>query len=110
MADGSFLVFRRLRQDVAEFQAFLAEESARIAGIDPDRLAAMLVGGGRTKALAVDPDQPEGAPMADRLRVNHFGYGNDAAPIRVCADPFVATEESVGKEDELRRVRVRRRT
>ena len=105
MADGSFLVFRRLRQDVAEFQAFLAEESARIAGIDPDRLAAMLVGRWPNgTALAVDPDQPEGAPMADRLRVNHFGYGNDAAPIRVCADPFVATEESVGKEDELRRV------
>ena len=105
MADGSFLVFRRLRQDVAEFQAFLAEESARIAGIDPDRLAAMLVGRWPNgTALAVDPDQPEEAPMADRLRVNHFGYGNDAAPIRVCADPFVATEESVGKEDELRRV------
>jgi deferrochelatase/peroxidase EfeB len=36
--------------------------------------------------------------------VNHFVYGNDAAPIRVCADPFVATEESVTEPDELREV------
>jgi Dyp-type peroxidase family len=105
MADGSFLVFRRLRQDVPEFQAFLAEESARIAGTNPDRLAAMLVGRWPNgTALAVDPDQPEEAPMADRLRVNHFGYANDAVPIRVCADPFVATEESVRETDELRQV------
>jgi Dyp-type peroxidase family len=104
MADGSFLVFRRLRQDVPEFRAFLAEESARMGGLDPDRLAAMLVGRWPNgTALAVDPDQPEEAPMADRLRVNHFGYANDAAPIRVCADPFVATEESRGP-DELRQV------
>lgn len=105
MADGSFLVFRRLRQDVAEFQAFLAEESARIPGMTPDRLAAMLVGRWPNgTALAVDSEQPEHAPMADRLRVNHFAYGNDAAPIRVCADPFVATEEAVREPDELREV------
>jgi Dyp-type peroxidase family len=105
MADGSFLVFRRLRQDVPEFQAFLAEESARVAGLDPDRLAAMLVGRWPNgTALAVDPEQPEEAPMSDRLRVNHFVYGNDAAPIRVCADPFVATEEAVAERDELRQV------
>ena len=105
MADGSFLVFRRLRQDVPEFRAFLAEEAARIDGLDPDRLAAMLVGRWPNgTALAVDPDQPEEAPMADRLRVNHFAYGNDATPIRVCADPFVATEESAREPDELREV------
>jgi hypothetical protein len=84
---------------------FLAEESARVAGLDPDRLAAMLVGRWPNgTALAVDPEQPEEAPMSDRLRVNHFVYGNDAAPIRVCADPFVATEEAIAERDELRQV------
>jgi Dyp-type peroxidase family len=105
MANGSFLVFRRLRQDVAGFRAFLAEQSDRIPGMNPDRLAALLVGRWPNgTALAVDAEQPERAPMADRLRVNHFGYAGDAEPIRVCADPFVATEESVGDRDELREV------
>jgi glutamate N-acetyltransferase/amino-acid N-acetyltransferase len=34
----------------------------------------------------VDAEQPEQAPMADRLRVNHFAYGAAAAPIRVCRE------------------------
>src|SRR5262249_38189980 len=50
LANGSLLVFRRLRQDVAAFTAFVRSEAARLAatpdfaGMTPARLGALLVG------------------------------------------------------------------
>ncbi|MFN8639376.1 MAG: Dyp-type peroxidase [Dehalococcoidia bacterium] len=48
-ADGSFLVFRRLVQDVGKFNAFLAAEAGSLKISEP-RLAAMLVGRYRSGA------------------------------------------------------------
>jgi hypothetical protein len=60
--NGSFLVFRRLRQDVAKFRRFLIAAAANLAskpeweGATPERLAALLVG-----------RWPSGAPCCGRL-------------------------------------------
>ncbi len=75
--NGSFLVFRRLAQDVGLFNRFLEAESARIgqaepslAGLDPVRLGAMLVGRWRSGAPIsrfpdADPRPPSAAAEPD---------------------------------------------
>ncbi len=110
MANGSLLVVRRLRQDVRAFDEFVATEAARIGAmpgyehVTAERLASMLVGRWPNgTATGVDPERPEPAPMADRLRVNHFGYAAAADAIRVSSDPYVATEDMVAR-DEFRSV------
>ncbi len=90
--NGSYLVFRRLRQDVAGFRAFLAESAEALAGqpgfegVTPEWVGARLVG-----------RWPSGAPVArlpyaddtglgvDRLANNHFGFASDATE-----EPLVA--------------------
>jgi hypothetical protein len=78
MDDGSFVVFRRLRQDVAAFRAFVDGEAVRlgeagVAGMTPARLAALLVGRWpRGAALMRNPSADDPDPMADRFAVNFF--------------------------------------
>ncbi|HMA46188.1 MAG TPA: Dyp-type peroxidase [Frankiaceae bacterium] len=71
---GSFLVYRKLYQDVAAFRAMLREA----AGGDPDReelIAAKIVGRWRDGTpLVVSPDRPTGS-LDDALTV--FGYRDD---------------------------------
>lgn len=56
--NGTFLVVRKLRQDVDRFQAFLAEEAQRLYGVDDERyrklLAAKMIG-----------RWPNGAPLRE---------------------------------------------
>jgi Dyp-type peroxidase family len=75
---GSFLVYRKLQQDVAGFWAFMRNESMRVKGVaDPVymvRLAAKCVGrwpGGASLALSPDLDNPA---LADN---DHFSYRDD---------------------------------
>jgi Dyp-type peroxidase family len=90
--NGSYLVFRRLRQDVAGFRAFLAQSAETLSRqpgfeeVSPEWVGARLVG-----------RWPSGAPVArlpyaddtelgvDRLANNDFGFAADAAK-----DPLVA--------------------
>jgi Dyp-type peroxidase family len=44
LKNGSLLVFRRLRQNVAGFTQFVNQSAANIPGMRPDRLGALLVG------------------------------------------------------------------
>ena len=88
-ADGSFLVFRRLRQDVAGFQAFV-EATALQQGISSDVLGAKLIGRYRSGApleptadtaggvdtTAGDPSLADPAVLDD-LRINNFEFGDD---------------------------------
>jgi Dyp-type peroxidase family len=81
--NGSFLVYRKLRQDVAAFRAFLRDESARLWGADAgalgvERLASKLVGRWRSGCpvmLAPLVDNP--AMGTDWARNNDFRYAGD---------------------------------
>lgn len=88
-ADGSYLVFRRLRQDVEGFHAFLSAAAAT-TGLAPDLVGAKVVGRYRSGApLERTADQPEqfdpqvadpsvaDPGILDETRVNHFEFGDD---------------------------------
>jgi deferrochelatase/peroxidase EfeB len=97
--DGSLLVLRRLRQNVAAFRDFVSAEAARLAqmpgfsGMDADTLAAKVVGRWPDgTAPARVPDGPSSQETSDMLRTNAFEYFTEWAPADVCADPQVARE------------------
>ncbi|MCW2704234.1 MAG: putative peroxidase family protein [Blastococcus sp.] len=80
-ADGSFLVIRRLRQDVAAFTGFIEQTAAQLSeqpgleGLSPQRLAALIVGrwpSGAPLTRAPDADDPDLG--ADDFAANDFGY------------------------------------
>ena len=89
-ADGSYLAFRRLRQDVAGFRRFLAD-TADAQGVSVERLGAKLVGRyasgaplERTDDQAktfdpskVDPSVKDASILDDRS-INNFEFGDDA--------------------------------
>jgi Dyp-type peroxidase family len=71
--NGSFMAYRRLREHVGAFRAFLAAKAATADG--QELLAAKMMGRWRSGAplvLAPDHDDPELG--ADPLRNNDFGY------------------------------------
>lgn len=84
--NGSFLVFRRLRQDVQAFNQSLAEESTP-AGLTPEQLGAKLVGRWKSGAplervpgephhldpTVADPSDTD-ATVLDDQHVNNFRY------------------------------------
>ena len=81
--NGSFLVYRKLRQDVAAFRQFLRDESTRLWGADAgvlgvERLASKLVGRWRSGCptmLSPLVDNPSIAE--DWKRNNDFRYAGD---------------------------------
>ncbi|MGQ0575321.1 MAG: Dyp-type peroxidase [Pseudonocardia sp.] len=78
---GSYLVCRRLRQDVDAFWDFAAEAAAR-AGIDPVHLASLLVGrwpSGAPLMRAATADDRDLA--ADRYANNHFLFEDPTRPV-----------------------------
>jgi Dyp-type peroxidase family len=89
-ARGSYLVCRRLRQDVRAFWAF-ATEQATALGMSPEKFASMLVG-----------RWPSGAPVmrtpaadiptlaADDLANNHFLFDDDTRPSTLIPIPGYA--------------------
>ncbi|MEI7999791.1 MAG: Dyp-type peroxidase [Actinomycetes bacterium] len=81
--NGSYLVFRRLRQDVAAFRDFVAH-TAVSQGISEDLAGAKLVGRYRSGAplevtgnRASDPGASDASLLTD-LAINDFEYGDDA--------------------------------
>jgi len=92
MDNGSYLVFRRLRQDVAEFRHLTAEQ-AQACGIPPERLAALLVGRWpKGTGLLRNPAGDDPDPMGDTFAVNHFDFARDVKPAEVCSDPLAQLE------------------
>ena len=76
--NGSYLVYRKLHQDVAAFRRQLSASAARFPGGE-ELLAAKLVGRWRDGTpLAVSPDRPDPAVVADEQRNNDFSYADDA--------------------------------
>lgn len=84
LKNGSYLVFRRLRQDVEAFENFVTRESKKMSespgfsDITADKLKAFLVGrwpSGAPLALSSDQDNPQLAK--DPCNINKFGYNDD---------------------------------
>jgi Dyp-type peroxidase family len=77
--NGSYLVYRKLHQDVAGFRRLLSE-SARLYPGGEEQLAAKVVGRWRDGTpIAASPDHADPAVVADETRNNAFGYGDDPA-------------------------------
>ena len=84
--NGSYLVFRRLRQDVAGFRAFLAESAEGLSSrpgfeeVTPEWVGARVVGRWPSGApISRLPDQDDTALGVDRLANNNFGFAAGAA-------------------------------
>ena len=106
--NGSFLVYRRLRQDVSAFWTTMKSEAERIAShpgfanLDYQRLAALLVG--RSQSGAPISRVPAGTHPRlgnDQFANNHFRFDSDTPPLRLnfkYRDPFPrAHADPVGK-------------
>lgn len=80
--NGSFLVYRKLRQDVAGFRAQLARAAQLYPG-DEELLAAKIVGRWRDGTpLDVSPARPDPVIVADSERNNAFSYSSDGDGMR----------------------------
>jgi Dyp-type peroxidase family len=80
--NGSYVVVRKLHQDVAAFRSLVHHAGARYPG-GPAQLAAKLVGrwpDGTPLALA--PEGPDPALADDPARINDFRYGDDLDGLR----------------------------
>jgi Dyp-type peroxidase family len=76
--DGTYVVYRRLRQDVAAFRQFLSEQAYSVPGGE-EALAARIVGRWRDGTpVTLSPHRPDPALAQDAARNNDFRYGHDA--------------------------------
>lgn len=110
--DGTYLVFRKLEQDVTAFQRYLDTESAG-KDYDSEWLAARMMGRWRSGASVTRHPDHDGAYGDDAtLKINDFTYRNDAHGL-VC--PIGAHIRRVNPRDHhdgetARRHRVLRRS
>jgi len=96
--DGSYLVFRRLRQDVQKFHQFL-KDTAEHLDTNPDKVSAKLIGRWASGAPTVrTPDEDNPAMGANDCANNNFEF-NDGGPstpdtpnAKDCNDPFPADQ------------------
>jgi Dyp-type peroxidase family len=92
--NGSFMVFRRLRQLVPEFASFILDQAAHVQGTDPNGnvltvgmdpvlLGARLVGRWKSGApLALTPSQDDTTLGKDPAQNNNFDFADDQAQRR----------------------------
>jgi Dyp-type peroxidase family len=79
--NGTFMVYRKLHQNVATFRGYL-DEKAKLYG-DKERLAAKFVGRWRDGTpLELSPNQPDPSIVADNNRNTNFTYGGDLPGVR----------------------------
>jgi Dyp-type peroxidase family len=99
--NGSYLVFRRIRQDVPKFWSFMDTEAARLAqsthftGMTAIRLASLCVGRWPSGAPVMrTPLQDDPGVAANDVAVNNFNFSNTTSPVRMrpgsgsCPDNF----------------------
>jgi Dyp-type peroxidase family len=73
----TYLVFRKLHQDVARFRTYVHTEATNLH-LDPEWVAARMVGRWRDGTPTVlSPDAPDATISSDPGRVNDFGYSQD---------------------------------
>jgi Dyp-type peroxidase family len=116
--NGSYLVFRRLRQDVKGFRDFLSSEAAKL-GTTVDLLGAKLVGRYRSGAPLVGADdaaEDPGTTKSDVLKkdkINDFGYSTDPHGTQVPRAAHIRKayprDQKVFKNEPRERPRILRR-
>ncbi|MGH9394915.1 MAG: Dyp-type peroxidase, partial [Terriglobales bacterium] len=75
--NGTFMVYRKLHQNVGAFRAYLEAAGRGYAG-GKEKLAAKFVGRWQDGTpLELSPDRPDPALVADPNRNTNFTYGND---------------------------------
>jgi Dyp-type peroxidase family len=75
--NGTFMVYRKLHQNVGTFRAYLKEHSAQYGGGE-EKLAAKFIGRWRDGTpLELSPDKPDPSIVEDRNRNVNFTYGSD---------------------------------
>lgn len=80
--DGSFLVVRRLRQEVGKFHKFL-EDTAAALGLPAEQFGAKVVGRWKSGAPVMrQPDADEPKLGDDDCANNHFEFGEDGKVIK----------------------------
>jgi len=96
--DGSFLVFRRLRQDVGSFHEFL-HDTAQGLKIDPGLFGAKCVGRWTSGAPILHAPEQDDAELAkDDLKNNDFEFRKEDRKGRVC--PFASHIRKVYPRDD----------
>jgi Dyp-type peroxidase family len=80
--NGTFMVYRKLRQDAAAWRSFIATEGAKYPG-GPEKLGAKIVGRWQDGTpLSLSPDAPDSAVAGDPARINDFSYRDDPDGLR----------------------------
>jgi len=80
--NGTFMVYRKLHQNVQKFRDYLEEKGTLYSG-GKEKLAAKLVGRWRDGTpLELSPDHPDAGLACDDNRNTDFKYGNDLAGAR----------------------------
>jgi Dyp-type peroxidase family len=80
--NGTFLVYRKLHQNVGRFRRFLREVGAAYAG-GPAMLAAKIAGRWSDGTpLSLSPDHPDPSLAADVDRASTFQYGDDPLGVK----------------------------
>ena len=75
--NGTFMVYRKLHQNVATFRRFIRDESNRL-GIAPELLAAKMVGRWPDGTpIELSPERPDPEIVNDPNQNTNFMYGND---------------------------------
>jgi Dyp-type peroxidase family len=81
-SNGTFMVYRKLHQNLATFRAYL-HDHAGLYGGGPEKLAAKFLGRWRDGTpLELSPDQPDPSIAQDPNRSTNFTYGADPAGTR----------------------------
>lgn len=80
--NGTFMVYRKLHQNVATFRHYLDEHASRYGG-GKEKLAAKFIGRWRDGTpLELSPDSEDPALVNDPARSTNFTYGKDSEGIR----------------------------
>jgi Dyp-type peroxidase family len=80
--NGTFMVYRKLHQNVASFRSYLDEKGKLYSG-GKEKLAAKFVGRWRDGTpIELSPDEPNPSIVGDKNRNTDFTYGGDPAGVR----------------------------
>jgi Dyp-type peroxidase family len=81
-SNGTFMVYRKLHQNVAAFRAYLDKQAAQYGG-GKEKLAAKFIGRWRDGTpIELSPDKPDPSIVKDPNRNVNFTYGADAEGTR----------------------------